>query len=79
MAGSDRRAVTMKKNVRVSLDLSPSLDGTLSRLAIELGCTRSEVLRKAITLLKVAVDGKGRGRKIGLADQGTRLDVEILI
>jgi predicted transcriptional regulator len=69
---------TDKEKVRLSLDMSPEMNALLERLAAETGSTKSDVLRKAVALMQVAVEGKQRGLKIGLADKNQTLTTEIV-
>jgi predicted transcriptional regulator len=67
-----------KNTVRLSIDLSPSLDRVLEDLATRMGTTKAEVLRKGIALVEVAADAKAAGKKIGVADRADQLTREIV-
>lgn len=67
-----------KEKVRLSLDISFELNALLESLAALTGGTKSDVLRKAIALMEVAVDAKRRGLKLGLADKDQLLTTEII-
>lgn len=67
-----------KEKVRLSLDISPELNSLLEEIASKTGGTKSDVLRKAIALMEVAVDGKRRGLKLGLAEKDQPLATEIV-
>lgn len=67
-----------KEKVRLSLDISPELNALLEQLASTIGGTKSDVLRKAIALMEVAVDAKRRGLKLGLAEKDQPLTTEII-
>ena len=67
-----------KEKVRLSLDISPELNALLESLATTTGGTKSDVLRKAIALMEVAVDAKRRGLKLGLAEKDQPLVTEII-
>ena len=67
-----------KEKVRLSLDISPELNALLESLAAKTGGTKSDVLRKAIALMEVAVDAKRRGLKLGLAEKDQPLTTEII-
>ncbi len=67
-----------KEKVRLSLDISPELNELLEQLATTTGGTKSDVLRKAIALMEVAVDAKRRGLKLGLAEKDQPLTTEII-
>lgn len=64
--------------VRLSLVVSPQANRALEDLARKTHSTKSEVLRKAIALLEVAVEARERGKKIGVADPGQPLATEIV-
>ncbi len=53
-----------KDRIRINLDVSPELKLLLERLAQETGATQSDVLRKAIVLMEVAVEAKQSGQKL---------------
>lgn len=66
------------EKVRVSLDLSPILNDQLEQIMAEEGLTKSELLRRAIALLKVATDAKQRGLSLGLLDAQGKLQTTII-
>lgn len=67
-----------RDTVRLSLDLSASLDDTLENLARKMGTSKAEVLRKGLALVEVAVDAKEHGQKLGVADSAQQLKREIV-
>lgn len=67
-----------RTKVRLSLDVSPELYTLLENLATTTGGTKSEVLRKAIALMEVAVDAKRQGKKFGIAEKDQPLATEII-
>ena len=67
-----------KEKVRLSLDVSPELNELLEELASTIGGTKSDVLRKAIALMEVAVDAKRRGMKFGIAEKDQPLATEVV-
>lgn len=66
------------KTVRLSLDVSVELNKLISQLAKETNSTKSDVLRRAVTLLNIAVDAKQQGKKIGIAERDQPLATEII-
>jgi predicted transcriptional regulator len=58
-----------RAKVRLSLDVSPELNDLLEQLARETHATKSDVLRKAIALMDVAVEAKERGQKLYVSEQ----------
>jgi len=67
------------KTVRMSLDLSPEANELLESLSNKIHGSKSEVLRRAIVLLAVAVEAKEKGQKFGVASPGQDLKTEILV
>lgn len=55
--------------VRLSLDVSPELNQLLEELARETDSSKSDVLRKAIALMDVAVEAKEQGKKLYVSDR----------
>jgi predicted transcriptional regulator len=55
--------------VRLIVDVSPELDETLDQLADDAHLTRSEILRRAIALMKVAAQARENGQKLALVDK----------
>ncbi len=64
--------------VRLSSDISPELNSLLEDMAADIGGTKSEVLRKAIALMQVAVEAKKQGKKFGIAEKDQPLATEII-
>lgn len=59
--------------VKLSVEVSKELDAALEQLAKDVHGTKSDVLRKGIALLQVAVDAKKQGQKFGVADPTSKL------
>ena len=58
-----------RERVRFSLDLTPEMNELLEEMVEDLGASnKSEVLRKAIALMKVATDAKEQGHTLYIAD-----------
>jgi hypothetical protein len=62
----------MGDKIRLSLDVSPELNNLLNELASKTGGTKSDVLRKAITLMDVAVDAAANGGKLTIVEPASR-------
>ena len=73
-----KKPVTDSRPVRLTLELSPDLNETLERLAGQICGTKSDVLRKSIALMEVAVKARAAGRAFGVAKPGTELATEIV-
>ncbi|HLO50402.1 MAG TPA: DNA-binding protein [Kamptonema sp.] len=66
------------QRIQISLDVSPEVYETLESLAQKMKGDTSEVFRKAIALLKIAVEAEEDGKKMGVANKDQTLDTEIL-
>jgi predicted transcriptional regulator len=64
--------------VRLSLELSQDLNRTLDALAERMHTSKSDVLRKAIGLIEVAVEAREKGKVFGVADKSTPLETRIV-
>jgi predicted transcriptional regulator len=73
-----RRESPAPETIRLSLDVSPELYETLNSLAAKLHSTKSDVLRKAVALLEVAVRAKEEHKKFGVAAADQTLETEIV-
>lgn len=58
-----------RARVRLSLDVSPALNERLEEIAAATHSTKSEVLRKAVALMDVAVEAREHGQKLWVSDQ----------
>jgi len=69
----------VKDRVRLSLEVSTELNQTLEKLAekTESG-SKTEVLRKAIALMEVAMGAKDRGETVGLVDNQNNVVTKIV-
>ena len=59
----------MQGKVRLTVDVSPELNETLDQLADNAHLSRSEILRRAIALMKVAAQARENGQKLALIDK----------
>lgn len=69
---------TENQTVRLTVDVSPAFDETLDALASRTGGTRSDVLRKGIALMVLAVEAKERDGRLGIVDVERRVRAEIV-
>ena len=67
-----------KKNVRLSLDVSVELNELLEAMGKETHSTKSDVLRKSIALLEMAVREKKQGNHLGVFDNNQKIVKEII-
>lgn len=66
------------ERIRLSLDVSEELNRTLDQLASSTGGSKSDVLRRAIALMDVAVSAKQKGNSMGVVDQNDLLIHKII-
>lgn len=64
--------------VRAQLVLSNELEREINKAAEESGNTRSELVRKALTLYLAALDKKKQGLKLGFAKPDQTLETEVI-
>lgn len=64
--------------VRVQLILSDELEREINNAAEESGNTRSELVRKALTLYLAALEKKKQGLKLGFAKPDQALETEVI-
>jgi predicted transcriptional regulator len=64
--------------VRLTVDVSPELNETLDQLADNAHLTKSEILRRAIALIKVAAQAHEKGQKLALIDKDQQGMTEII-
>lgn len=64
--------------VRLSLDVSPELNQLLEELATATHGTKSDVLRKSIALMEVAVRAQKEGKKLGIVEKTQPVSTEII-
>lgn len=70
---------TQKDTIKLSLEVSTELNNVLEQMVEKhVGTNKSEVLRKAIALIQVAVEAREKGQKIGIAAKGQSLATEFI-
>jgi hypothetical protein len=67
-----------QEKVRMNLQVSAELNELLERIAGDTGSNRSEVIRQALALMKVAHEAKRKGKHIGLVSDAEKLETEIV-
>jgi hypothetical protein len=67
-----------RPKVRLTVDVSAELNQTLNKLAEESSTTKSEILRKAVTLMEVAAQARERGQKLAIINRQDPADTEIV-
>jgi hypothetical protein len=79
---SDRERIEgeqqMADKVRLNLQLSQELNRTLEEISASTGSNRTDVIRQALALMKVAHDAKRKGKHLGLVSDADKLDTEIV-
>ena len=65
---------------RINFEASPELEETIDNLVILTGSSsKSELLRRAIALMKIAAEAQKKGEKIVIADEDRNPKVELQI
>jgi len=72
------KVVMAADKVRLSLQVSQELNQTLEEIAESTGTNRTDVIRQALALMKVAHAAKKDGRHLGIVNDARRLDTEIV-
>ena len=68
----------MMEKVRLNLQVSSELNAMLEEMADSSGSTKTDVIRQALALMKVAHNGKKSGKHLGLVMDPDKLDTEIV-
>jgi predicted transcriptional regulator len=64
--------------IRLSLDMSPEANQLLEQLATANGTTKSNVMRRALTLFHLSSDAKSQGKRVCILDQRGEVITEIV-
>jgi metal-responsive CopG/Arc/MetJ family transcriptional regulator len=70
MAGNEK--------IRLSLQVSQELNQTIEEIAENTGANRTDVIRQALALMKVAHSAKKEGKHLGIVHDASKLDTEIV-
>ena len=65
--------------VRITLDLNKDLDKSLEAIAAKSHISKSDVLRKALTLILIADEAKDQGQSLGIIDRKKNLVVREIV
>jgi len=66
------------EKIRLSLQVSQELNQTIEEIADSTGSNRTDILRQALALMKVAHAAKADGRHLGIVSDPKKLDTEIV-
>lgn len=67
-----------KKTVRLSLEVSPELNNALERMANLMHASKSDVLRKSVALIDLALKEKDKGNHLGVFNEEQKMIKEII-
>ncbi len=67
-----------KKMVKMSLHISPELNEELENMSEQAHASKSDILRKAIALMKVALETKKSGKRLAVLNERRELVNEII-
>ena len=76
MTIKELRGVSLEK-VRMRFEFSARLSAELERVAVSSGLTKTEVLRRGLALMRIAVDARGRGRRLALVDAQRQMVTDV--
>jgi hypothetical protein len=68
----------MAEKVRLNLQVSEQLNSDLEEMADSTGSNRTEVIRQALALMKIAYQARREGRHLGLVSDPSKLDTELV-
>jgi hypothetical protein len=68
----------MAAKVRLNLQVSEQLNSDLEEMADSTGSNRTEVIRQALALMKIAHQARREGRHLGLVSDPSKLDTELV-
>lgn len=66
------------ETARINLNISAKLHTELEQMADEQGVSRTELIRRALGLMKVAHQARKNGKFVGIADKAAKLDTVIV-
>lgn len=66
------------EKIRLNIFLSQQLNDDLEALAEEAGASRTEIIRRAIALMKVANQAQKEGRYVGIVSDPKKLETLIV-
>lgn len=67
-----------KKSVRLSLEVSEELNEALDRMAETMHSSKSDVLRKSVALIDLALREKNNGNHLGVFNNDQKIVKEII-
>jgi metal-responsive CopG/Arc/MetJ family transcriptional regulator len=68
----------MAAKVRLNLQVSEQLNSDLEEMADSTGSNRTEVIRQALALMKIAHQARHEGRHVGIVSDASKLDTELV-
>jgi metal-responsive CopG/Arc/MetJ family transcriptional regulator len=68
----------MAAKVRLNLQVSEQLNADLDEMADSTGSNRTEVIRQALALMKIAHQARRECRHLGLVSDPSKLDTELV-
>ena len=68
----------MTAKIRLNLQVSEQLNADLEEMADSTGSNRTEVIRQALALMKIAHQARREGRHLGLVSDPSKLDTELV-
>jgi hypothetical protein len=78
LLNGEKGIIAMLDKVRLNLQVSSELNNVLEKIADSSGSTKTDVIRQALALMKVAYNAKKNGKHLGLVADADKLDTEII-
>lgn len=66
------------EKIRMNLQVSAELNDVIDKIADDTGSSKSDVIRQALALMKVAHEAKQNGKRLGIVSDPAKLDTEIV-
>jgi hypothetical protein len=67
-----------QKTIRLSVDVSPQFYKMLDKMAEESHSSKSDILKKSVVLMNVALDEGKKGHQVGIIDKDDKLITKII-
>lgn len=68
-----------QKNIRLSLEVTPEMYELIESLTTSIGAgSKSEVLRRAIMMMRAANEARRKGKHVGIASSSEDLETEFI-
>jgi hypothetical protein len=77
-ATAEAAGEAVRDRIRITLDVTPPMKAVIDKLAAQSGTTQSEVLRRAIALLKAVKEAEASGEGSAAIEKNGRVIVKLV-